>query len=38
MPKISADLYAIKQKIKMKNIFENVLCSVLVVKKFCERV
>ena len=32
--KTVADLCTIKQKIKMKNTFPNVVCDVLVVKKF----
>ena len=32
--RILTDLYVIKQKIKRKNIFANVACSVLVVKIF----
>ena len=32
--KILTDLCAIKQNIKIKNIFANVVCSVLVVNKF----
>ena len=34
--KILTDLWAIKQKIKIKNIFANVVYNVLVVKTFCK--
>ena len=38
MSKILTDLYAIKQKIKTKNIFANVVYNFLVVDKFCKNI